>query len=279
MKKVLALILAIVSVFSILALAGCGDHGAEADANNQGTTVKPEITAADKSGDIADIQKKGKIVVGITEYPPMNYKDEKGNWTGFDTELTQAFAKKLGVNVEFVVLADWGKKFIELNSGSIDCVWNGMTITDEAKKNSSVSDSYAQNSQVVVLPADKAAAVKSVEDLKAYTFAVEEGSAGQDVAESNGLKTVASQDMAAALMEANSGACDGCIIDKTMAEATVGTGNYKNLAVSLSLSTEEFGVSFRTGSDLTAEFNKFLAEYRENGELAKLAEKYSVEIK
>lgn len=258
MKKVLSIILAVVTVLSVLALAGCG---------------------APKT-DMEAIKKEGVIKVGITEYPPMNYKDAKGNWTGFDTELTQAFAKRLGVEVEFIVLADWGAKFTELKAGSIDCVWNGMTITDEAKKNSSVSDSYAQNSQVVVLPADKAAAVKTVEDLKAYTFAVEEGSAGQDVADENGLKSTATQDMAKALVEVKAGACDGCIIDKTMAEATVGAGtSYGNLAVSLSLSTEKFGVSFRQDSDLTAEFNTFLKEYRESGELAKLAEKYSVEIK
>lgn len=272
MKKVLALILAIVSVFSILAFAGCGKSDAD---KNDDPSKKDEQPAF---SDMADIKEKGTLVVGITEYPPMNYK-ENNEWTGFDTELTYAFAEKLGVEVEFVVLADWGAKFNELKAGSIDCVWNGMTISDEALNNSSVSDSYAQNSQVVVLPADKAAKVKSVEDLKEFTFAVEEGSAGQDVAEANGLKALPAQDMAKALVEVTSGASDGCIIDKTMAQATVGKGSYKNLAVSLSLSTEEFGVSFREGSDLTAEFNAFLKEYRDNGDLAKLAEKYSVEIK
>lgn len=266
MKKYLAIILAIVTALSVLAFAGCN----KTEGNEPGNTA---------TGEVAQIKEAGKLVVGITEYPPMNFKDDNGEWTGFDTELTYAFAEKLGVDVEFVVLADWGAKFTELNSGSIDCVWNGMTITDEARKNASVSDVYLKNSQVAVLPADKAATVDSADDLKDLTFAVEEGSAGQAIAEELGLKTVAVKDMAMALVETKSGACDGCIIDKTMADATVGKGtSYANLAVAITLSTEEFGVAFRPDSDLTAEFNAFLKDYQESGKFAELAEKYEVAI-
>ncbi len=256
MKKALAIILAIVSVISILSFAGCG---------------------APKT-DMEAIKKAGVIKVGITEYPPMNYKDDKGEWTGFDTELTKAFAEKLGVEVEFIVLTDWDKKFVELKAGTIDCVWNGMTITEEGRKNASISDVYLKNSQVVVLPTDKAD-VKSVEDLKGLNFAVENGSAGQAIAEEKGIKFTPVQDMGKALLEVKSGACDGCIIDQTMAEATVGEGtSYANLAIAMTLSTEEFGVAFRQNSDLTAEFNAFLKEYQESGKFAELAAKYEIEI-
>ncbi len=259
MKKVLAIVLAVLTAFMVFALAGCG-----------------EKTAAT---DLEYVKEKGTLVVGITDYPPMNYKDDNGEWTGFDTELTLAFAEKLGVEVEFVVLADWGKKFIELSSKSIDCVWNGMTITDEALKNSSVSDVYLKNSQVVVIAADKAATAKTVDDVKDLTFAVEDGSAGQTAGNDNGLKTVAVKDMATALLEVQSGACDGCIIDKTMADATVGEGtSYAGLGVAMTLSTEKFGISFRKNSDITAELNAFLTEYKESGKFAELAEKYGVSI-
>ena len=275
MKKYLAIILAIVTVLSVLAFAGCGKK--DEQPNNDATNPSNDVVEA--TGELAEIKEKGKLIVGITEYPPMNFKNEKNEWTGFDTELTYAFAEKIGVDVEFVVLTDWGAKFTELKSGSIDCVWNGMTITDEALKNASVSDVYLKNSQVVVLPAAKASAVKTVEDLKDLTFAVEEGSAGQSIANDNKLKTVASKDMAMALLEASSGACDGCIIDKTMAEATVGEGtSYEKLAVSITLSTEEFGVAFRQDSNLTAEFNTFLKDYQASGDFAKLAAKYEINI-
>ena len=265
MKKILALALAALMVATcVVSFASCG-----------------------KKDDWKRIEKKGKFICGITIYAPMNYydangdlkQDDTGTLVGFDTELAKLVAEKLGVEVEFVVLADWGKKFMDLQAGTIDCVWNGMTITDEARKNASVSDVYLKNSQVVVLPADKAAAVKSAEDLKDFTFAVEEGSAGQSIAEETGLKTVAVKDMAMALVETKSGACDGCIIDKTMADATVGEGaSYANLAVAMTLSTEEFGVAFRPESDLTAEFNAFLKDYQESGKFAALAEKYEVAI-
>ena len=255
MKKFLALLLVFSMVFCF---AACGEKTPDSD--------------------VEAVKQKGKLVVGITDYPPMNYQ-ENGKWVGFDTELTYAFAEKLGVKVEFVVLADWGKKFIELNSGAIDCVWNGMTITDEARKNASVSDVYLQNSQVVVLPADKAATMTTVDSIKGLKFAVEEGSAGQAAAKEKGLTTVAVKDMSTALLEVKSGKCDGCIIDKTMADATIGGGkSYANLAIAMTLSTEEFGIAFRKNSDLTAELNAFLKEYKESGEFAKLAAKYDVNI-
>ncbi len=267
MKKFLALLLALSMVFCF---AACGGNTAP-----EGATEAPDANVA---SDLAYVKENGKLVVGITDYPPMNYQ-ENGEWVGFDTELTYAFAEKLGVDVEFVVLADWGKKFIELSSKSVDCVWNGMTITDEALKNASVSDVYLQNSQVVVLASDKAATLNTVDALKDLEFAVEEGSAGQTAAADNGLKAVPVKDMAAALLEVKSGSCDGCIIDKTMADATIGEGkSYANLAVAMTLSTEEFGIAFRKGSDITAELNAFLNEYKESGEFAKLAAKYEVNI-
>lgn len=274
MKKFLAIILAAVTVLSLFALAGCNDKKPTDDNNNITTDGNKNA----KTSDMQYVKEKGKIVVGITEYKPMNYKEDN-KWVGFDTELTEAFAKKLGVEVEFFVLADWGKKFTELQTKQIDCVWNGMTITEEATANSSVSDPYLVNSQVVVLNKDAAAKYTTVESLKDLKFAVELGSAGETAGKDNGLKVTAVSDQAAALMEAKSGASDGCIIDKTMADATVGAGgDYSSLAVAMTLSTEKFGISFRKGSDLTAELNTFIAEYKASGEFDKLAEKYGVSV-
>lgn len=270
MKKFISIALAVIMAVMTFAFAGCTAKKDDKATNNTPTTA---------ASDLASIKEKGKIVVGITDYEPMDYKDENGKWIGFDAELAEAFAKKIGVDVEYLVLADWGKKFTELSAKSIDCVWNGMTITDEATKNSSVSEAYLTNSQVVVVPAAKADACKTIDGLKNMTFAVESGSAGETAANDNGLKTVAVKDQSAALLEAKSGTCDGCIIDKTMADSTVGAGSsYSSLAISMTLSTEEFGISFRKGSDVTAELNAFIAEYKASGEFNKLAEKYNVTV-
>ena len=257
MKKILALILAVLMIASCF--AGCGKKAAS---------------------DLDTIKKAGKIVVGITDYAPMDYKDENGEWTGFDAEFARLFAKELGVDIEFFVISDWGKKFIELQDGNIDAVWNGMTITEEAKTNSSVSNPYVLNAQVLVMKADKIADYKDAASLKDLKVAVENGSAGEDAATAAEIKNIVKlQDQAAALLEVKSGTSDACIIDITMARAMTGEGsNYSDLAAGISLTEEEYGVSFRKDSDLTAKFNEFMKKLIENGELEKLAKEYNLTL-
>ena len=187
--------------------------------------------------DFEYVKNKGKLIVGITEYAPMDFKDDNGNWTGFDAEFAQLFAKELGVECEFYIIADWTKKFIELRTKQIDVVWNGMTITDEATSSSSVSNPYVVNAQVVVMKADKLADYPTKESMKGLTFAVENGSAGQDAAKTIPDATIVPlQDQGAALMEVAAGTADACVIDITMAYAMTGAGtSYANLAPGLRL--------------------------------------------
>ena len=197
MKKVICLVLSVLMLAACF--TGCG--------------------AREKS-DLAAVKKAGKIVVGITEYEPMDFKDADGNWTGFDAEFAELFAKELGVECEFFVIADWSKKFYELETKNIDAVWNGMTITDEAKSNSSVSDPYVVNAQVLVMKADVVANYADAASLKDLTVAVENGSAGQDAAAAAGVTNlVLVADQAAALMEVKAGTSQACVIDITMANA------------------------------------------------------------
>ena len=257
MKKIIAMLLVMVLALSLL--TACGGKSAS---------------------DLDTIKKNGKIVVGITDYAPMDYMDENGEWTGFDAEFARMFAEELGVDCEFYVIADWSKKFIELETKQIDAVWNGMTITDEAKLNSSVSDPYVINAQVVVMKADVVANYTDTASLSGMTIAVENGSAGQSVAEEiEGVTVVPLQDQGAALMEAAAGTADACIIDITMAYAMTGEGtSYADLAPGLNLSEELYGVSFRKDSDLTAEFNAFMAKIKADGILQALADKYNLTL-
>ena len=257
MKKFIAVMLVMVLMLS---LAACG--------------------AKDSGSDLKAIQKKGKIVIGITDYAPMDFKDENGNWTGFDAEFAQLFAKELGVECEFYVIADWGKKFLELETQQIDAVWNGMTITEEATSNSSVSDPYVINAQVVVMKADAVGNYADTASMAGLTIAVENGSAGQDAAAAiAGANVVPLQDQAAALLEVKAGTADACVIDITMAYAMTGAGtDYADLAPGISLTEELYGVSFRKGSDLTAKFNEFMAKLKEDGTLQSLADKYSLTL-
>ena len=259
MKKMFTLFLAILMIASLF--TACGAAKA------------PET-------DLAYIKDKGKLVVGITDYAPMDYKDENGNWTGFDAEFAQLFAKELGVEFEFYVIADWGKKFMELDTKQIDAVWNGMTITEEAKLNSSVSNPYVVNAQVVVMKADVVADYDYMESLNGLTIAVENGSAGQDAAAALGVTNlILVQDQAAALMEVAAGTSDACVIDITMANAMTGEGtSYADLAAGISLTSEEYGVGFRKESDVTAKFNAFMDKLIADGTLQALADKYSLTL-
>ena len=230
--------------------------------------------------DLKAIQDKGVLVVGITDYAPMDYKDENGDWTGFDAEFSRLFAEELGVKCEFFVIADWSKKFLELDTNQIDCVWNGMTIDETALANASVSDPYVVNAQVLVMNADVIADYADAASIVDLSVAVENGSAGQAAAEAAGVKNIVLvQDQAAALMEVGAGTSQACVIDITMANAMTGEGtNYANLAYGLALTSEEYGVAFRKESDLTAKFNEFLAAKLADGTLQALADKYQLTL-
>ena len=261
MKKMITL--ALVLLMLVSCLAACG-------------AKTPDAPKTDLDYVLAN----GKLIVGITDYAPMDYKDENGQWTGFDAEFAQLFAKELGVECEFYVIADWGKKFLELETKQIDAVWNGMTITEEAQLNSNVSDPYVVNAQVVVMKADVVANYADVASMNGLTIAVENGSAGQDAAnEIAGANVVALQDQAAALLEVKAGTADACVIDITMAYAMTGEGtDYADLAAGISLTEELYGVSFRKDSDLTAKFNDFMAKVKADGTLQALADKYSLTL-
>ena len=275
MKRKLALFLAIVAIFtSVLAFAGCGK---KAVSNGDGADKSEKTTKSD----MAYIKEKGTLVIGMTEYEPMNYKDKStGEWTGFDTEFAQAVAAKLGVKVEFIVLSDWEQKFTELDSKSIDCIWNGMTITDEALKNASVTDAYVKNAQVVVAKKDIAAKYKSLDEMKDLAFAVEGGSAGNKAVEDAGIKNIIKLDAQSnTLTEVKTGASDACVIDITMANNMIGEGtSYSDLVQVCSLNEEEYGIAFRKGSDMTAEVNKIMAEMKQDGTLDNLAKKYDLTL-
>ena len=256
MKKMFALILAVLMIASCF--AGCGSKA---------------------DSDLAYVKDKGTLIVGITDYAPMDYKDENGEWTGFDAEFARLVGEKLGVEVEFIEI-NWDNKFFELETKNIDCIWNGMTITEEVTLNTNCTDAYVINAQVVVMPADKVDSYPDADSLKDVLFAVEKGSAGEAALADLGItEYTAVEDQAGALMEVAAGTADACVIDITMANAMTGEGtSYADLASGISLTSEEYGIGFRKDSDLTAEVNKIMDELIADGTLVALAEKYSLTL-
>ncbi len=274
-KKIMALGLALTMSFSLF---GCGSGSGNATeaataAGNEGASAEVSTDGSD----LAKVKEKGTLVVGITDFEPMDYKDDGGNWIGFDADMAAAFADNLGVKVEFVEI-DWDNKVLELNSGNIDCVWNGMTLTDEVKSAMDCSNPYCNNAQIVIVPADKADQYQTEDSIKDLSFAVEAGSAGEAEAQSHGFKSTPVQNQAGALMEVKSGTSDAAIIDSLMAAAMVGEGtSYADLTYTVGLNSEEYGVGFRKGSDLVGELNSFFVSSYADGSMQKTAEKYGVQ--
>ena len=280
MKKLLALLFAGIMIFALAACGGSSDAPAPAETDaaapaETGAEAPAETEAA--GSDLDAIIGRGVLVVGITDFEPMDYTDENGEWIGFDADMARAFAEELGVDIEFVEI-DWDNKILELNSGAVDCIWNGMTLTDEVMSAMECTNAYMSNSQAIVAAADAAAAITSIEDCAELSFAVEAGSAGEAAAEDAGLTYTPVQNQAAALMEVQAGTSDAAIIDELMAIAMVGEGtSYADLAQSINLTEEEYGVGFRQGSDAAAALNDFFAASYADGSMTQIAETYGLE--
>lgn len=276
-KKLLALMLA--GAMSLSMLAGCGGG------NNEDTTTDTNGDAnTETTSDLAYVQDKGKMVIGYTVYEPMNYTDENGEFTGFDTEFAKAVCEKLGVEPEFVEI-NWDTKVVELDAKSIDCIWNGMTITDDLKENIAVSDPYVKNMQVIVIKDSNKDKFTDTASLSGANLVAEAGSAGQSAIEADenlsqaNLTTVTKQ--TDALLEIESGASDAAVLDWTLAKSMIGEGtDFADLMMidGVELSVEEYGIGFRKGSDLCTEVNKIMAELVEDGTLPALAEKYGLSL-
>ncbi len=277
MKKLLSVLLAIAMVACVVAgFAGCSkSNGGDAESSS----ASSESTSAKTVADLDKVKDANKLVVGITDYEPIDYQKD-GEWIGFDADLSRAVAEKMGVDVEFVVI-NWDNKFIELNSGAIDCIWNGMTVSDSVKTNCDISDAYAGNSQVVVMKEDALSKYADADAIKNanLTIAVEKGSAGETEAKKLSSNVVSLSAQSDALKEVKSGTADACIIDSTMANSMTKDGtDFADLGYSVSLTTEEYAVGFRKGSDLTTEVNRLLAELKEDGTMDKLSAQYGVDL-
>lgn len=274
MKKLISTVLALGMAAS---LAACGSSASTAASTAESTV---ESTAAAGDSDLDYIKGKGKMTIGYTVYEPMNYTDADGNFTGFDTELATAVCEKLGVQPEFVEI-NWDTKIVELDAKSIDCIWNGMTLTDDIQANAACTKAYAKNAQVVVMKAD--ADYSSTADLVGKTVVAEAGSAGESAI--NDDESLSQADYVSksvqtdCLMEVAAGTADAAVLDLTLASAMIGDGtDYADLAIKDELNAEEYGVAFRKGSDAADAVNVAFDELKADGTMQALADKYSLAL-
>lgn len=269
MKKILALILTLIMV--MLCLAAC--------------TVESQNNGNDNDNDGGE-ETKEKLIVGYTDYAPMNYMED-GKLVGFDTELAEAVAEKLDMDIEFVEI-NWGKKYLELDSGAINCIWNGFTSNcadDDGVQRSAKVDfsvAYMNNAQCVVVKASEIDNFTSTDDLADKLGAAEDGSAGAGkVAEyvESEENYIAKDAQTDALTEVLAGSANFAIVDRTMAEAMVGNGDFATLAIAedIVIENELYSIGFKKDSELTAKVNQAIKELAEDGTMMELAKKYKLE--
>ena len=264
-----------------LSLAACGGAASTSTAASASASASGSAAASQAAGsDLDYIKGKGKLVIGYTVYEPMNYTDADGNFTGFDTELATAVCEKLGVEPEFVEI-NWDTKVVELDAKSIDCIWNGMTLTDDIMQNTSTTKAYAKNAQVVVVK--DGIDYTSTADLVGKTVVAEAGSAGEAAIE--GDENLAQADYVSksvqtdCLMEVAAGTADAAVLDLTLANAMIGEGtDYADLKIVDELNAEEYGVAFRKGSDAAAAVDAAFDELKADGTMQALADKYDLAL-
>ena len=264
-----------------LSLAACGGAASTSTVASSAASGSAAASAAETAAsDLDYIKEKGKMVIGYTVYEPMNYTDADGNFTGFDTELATAVCEKLGVEPEFVEI-NWDTKVVELDAKSIDCIWNGLTLTDDREENMACTKPYVKNAQVVVVK--DGTEYTSTADLVGKTVVAEAGSAGETTIQED--ENLAQADYVSksvqtdCLMEVAAGTADAAVLDLTLASAMIGEGtDYANLKMVDELNGEEYGVAFRKGSDVAAAVDTAFDELKAEGTMGALAEKYGLTL-
>ena len=276
MKKFTAVMLS--ALMAVTALTGCS--GGSGNSNSDTKTNTSQTSSADWDY----IKNKGELVIGITYFEPMNYKDNSGKLTGFETEFAESVCKELGVKPVFQKI-DWDSKEVELKSKTIDCIWNGLTITDERKANMDISVPYMENKQVMVTKKENAEKFTKAENLKDATVVAEKKSAGEDVAKEyeffKDASYVSVDSQAKALLEVKSGTADIAVIDYVMSIGTLSSGSdYSDLQVveGKDFAPEQYGVAIRKDSTETLKkLNEAMQKVSDDGTLDKIGKKYNLD--
>jgi len=261
MKKLLSILTTLSLTMGIL--GGCGSTEAKTDWDY--------------------ISNNGEMVIGITLYEPMNYYDENGELTGFDTEFAKAVCEELGIEPVFQVI-EWEQKETELKSKTIDCIWNGLTVTEDRKENMAFSEPYVDNKQVLIIKKDNADKYSTLEGLVNIDIGAESGSAGEEaikenetLAQDNYIACSAQKDV---LMEVKAGTVEAGVIDYVMASSSIKEGtDYSDLMIveDIELQPEQYAIGFRLeDTETLAKVNEAMEKLADEGKLQELAEKYDM---
>lgn len=285
MKRFLGLALA--GALSLSLLAGCGgndDKTPDANAGDAAASANGDSAAQDNS--LQYIKDNGKFVLGLDDsFPPMGFKDETGAIVGFDIDLATAVCEKLGVEL-VVQPIDWNSKEMELSTKNIDCIWNGMSVTDERKESLNLSVPYMENHMALVVKPDSG--ISGIADMQGKSLSLQAGSSAADALDSEdgaelkgAVSTVNEFDTNLnALLDLETGASDAVLMDDVVAEYLIGQSGKNLVVLNDFLYAEDYAIGFRKGDDaLTEAVNEALRALNDEGKVKEIAEKWSVDGK
>ncbi|PYG87843.1 polar amino acid transport system substrate-binding protein [Ruminiclostridium sufflavum DSM 19573] len=275
MKKRLLVKVLAVAITAAFLFAGCG--GTDNGGANTGDSGSSGTAAADQSWD--KIKEKGELVLGLDDsFPPMGYRDDNNEIVGYDIDLAKEVASRLGIKLKLQPI-NWDTKDQELNTGNIDCIWNGMTITDELKKAVLFSDPYMNNQQVLVVMADSSYSKK--EDLAGKTVALQSGSSAKVALEGKtdfkaSLKEVIElKDNTLCMMDLQTGNVDAVLMDEIVARYFIQMKGEKYRVLDEGLAAEEYGIGFRKSDvQLMTRINDTLKEMAKDGKITEISTKW-----
>lgn len=260
MKKLISILLILIAVAMVLSAAG------NKEASNKDLSLKK-------------VQDAGQFVLGLDDsFPPMGFRDEKGEIVGFDIDVAKEVCSRLGVKLVPQPI-DWAAKEQELATGNIDCIWNGFTITEERLNALTFSDPYVNNAQVAVVRGNSN--FYTLKDLAGKSIGVQAGSSAQDAIDDTpdfkkSVKAIIEfKDNLTALMDLEIGGVDAVIMDLLVANDNINRSGKNFRVVEEGLSKEEYGIGFRKADiALRDAVQEKLNEMAKDGSLAKIATKW-----
>lgn len=270
MKKSIFAAIGAVSMAAVMALAGCGSSDSSSTAD----------TSKAASGEDTSLQKvldNGKLVLGLdATFKPMGYTDENDNIVGFDIDCAEEVCSRLGIKLEPYGV-NWDTKEIDLDTGTIDCIWNGLSVSDERKKVMLMSDAYMTNEMVFVVNSDSD--IKTLADLSGKTVDVQNGSTAQEILEASDVgKTVTVSQIGTnveALNQLEMNMCDAVFLDSVVAEYEISTSGKAFRILDEGLEPEEYAIGFRLGDQaLCDKIYGTLKEMKADGKLAEISTKW-----
>lgn len=256
MKKLTSLLM--LSLTAGALLTGCGNNDSAPAAQSAAAPAAP-----------------AKIVIGLDDnFPPMGFRNEKNELVGFDIDLAREAAKRLGIEVEFKPI-DWSAKEAELNGKRVNALWNGLTITEERKKNIGFTTAYMENHQIIVVPANSP--VKTKADLAAKVIGIQDGSSAIDAVQKDPIAASFKElkkfgDNVTALMDLTTGRLDAVVLDEVVGRYYTAKKPGDYVVLDDHFGTEEYGVGTRKDdTELLAKLQKAMDDMKADGSAARIS--------